>query len=188
MLRTPIPRRSRVAADCRRHRGSPCVGRGRGGYPDRRAPPPGGSTALSEICTVRSALVNVPVFSPHAAAGSKTSASAADSVRKMSWTTTTTSALFPAISPRPVGWPIRRRRRARGMSCCGDYPAEGLSNGSHTRGHKPRGCRRYREGRRRDQRRCGMNSWALVLAPWYITCSASGSPLRIAVVSSLICS
>ena len=46
-----------------------------------------------------------------------------------------------------------------------DYPADGDSNGSHTRGkHKPRRLRRY-ERLRRDQPRCGMNSWALVLAP-----------------------
>ena len=48
---------------------------------------PGGSTAFSERCTVRSALVKVPVFSPQAAAGRTTSASWAVSVRKMSWTT-----------------------------------------------------------------------------------------------------
>lgn len=36
---------------------------------------------------MRSALVKVPVFSAHAAAGNTTSASAAVSVRKMSWTT-----------------------------------------------------------------------------------------------------
>ena len=37
---------------------------------------------------MRSALVKVPVFSPHVAAGSTTSASSAVSVRKMSCTTT----------------------------------------------------------------------------------------------------
>ena len=49
---------------------------------------PGGSTALCERWTVRSTLVNVPVFSPQIAAGSTTSASSAVSVRKASWTTT----------------------------------------------------------------------------------------------------
>jgi hypothetical protein len=48
---------------------------------------PGGSTALSERWTVRSAFVYVPVFSPHRAAGSTTSASCAVSVRKASLTT-----------------------------------------------------------------------------------------------------
>jgi hypothetical protein len=42
---------------------------------------------LSEICTVRSAFVYVPVFSPHIDAGSTTSASCAVSVRKASLTT-----------------------------------------------------------------------------------------------------
>ena len=49
---------------------------------------PGGSTALSDRCTVRSALVNVPVRSPHVAAGRTTSASSAVSVMNRSWTTT----------------------------------------------------------------------------------------------------
>jgi len=48
---------------------------------------PGGSTAFSDKCTVRSTLVKVPVFSAHVAAGSTTSASCAVSVRKMSCTT-----------------------------------------------------------------------------------------------------
>src|SRR5215211_4066741 len=48
----------------------------------------GGSTAFSERCTVRSAFVKVPVFSPQVAAGNTTSAYCAVSVRKMSWTTT----------------------------------------------------------------------------------------------------
>ena len=48
---------------------------------------PGGSTAFSDRCTVRSALVKVPVFSPQVAAGRTTSASWAVSVRKRSWTT-----------------------------------------------------------------------------------------------------
>lgn len=37
---------------------------------------------------MRSALVKVPVFSPHVAAGRTTSANCAVSVGKMSWTTT----------------------------------------------------------------------------------------------------
>jgi hypothetical protein len=49
---------------------------------------PGGSTAFSEMCTVRSALVKVPVFSPQVAAGRTTSAYRAVSVKKMSCTTT----------------------------------------------------------------------------------------------------
>ncbi len=49
---------------------------------------PGGSTALSDRWTVRSALVRVPVFSPQVAAGSTTSASWAVSVRNRSWATT----------------------------------------------------------------------------------------------------
>jgi hypothetical protein len=52
---------------------------------------PGGSTARSERCTVRSALVNVPVFSPQIAVGRTTSAKRAVSVRKASWTTTNSS-------------------------------------------------------------------------------------------------
>src|SRR5215217_4614055 len=48
----------------------------------------GGSTAFSERCTVRSAFVKVPVFSPQVAAGRTTSAYWAVSVRKMSCTTT----------------------------------------------------------------------------------------------------
>jgi hypothetical protein len=52
---------------------------------------PGGSTTFSDRWTVRSALVKTPVFSPHVAAGSTTSASAAVSVRKRSCTTTNSS-------------------------------------------------------------------------------------------------
>jgi hypothetical protein len=48
---------------------------------------PGGSTALSETWTVRSAFVKVPSFSPQVAAGSTTSASEVVSVGKTSWTT-----------------------------------------------------------------------------------------------------
>ena len=48
---------------------------------------PGGSTAFSDRCTVRSTLVKVPVFSPQVAAGRTTSASCAVSDRKMSCTT-----------------------------------------------------------------------------------------------------
>ena len=50
---------------------------------------PGGSTARSERWTVRSWFVYVPVFSPHIAAGSTTSASSPVSVRNGSLTTTT---------------------------------------------------------------------------------------------------
>ncbi len=53
-------------------------------------------------CTVRSAQVNVPVFSPQVAAGSTTSASIAVSVMKMSWTTTNR-----------FSWARMRRMRAR---------------------------------------------------------------------------
>src|SRR3954469_10948391 len=49
---------------------------------------PGGSMARSERWTVRSWLVNVPVFSAHMAAGSTTSASRPVSVRKASLTPT----------------------------------------------------------------------------------------------------
>src|SRR3954453_12397334 len=52
---------------------------------------PGGSTALWLMCTVRSTLVNVPVFSPHMAQGRTTSASRAVSVMNASWTTTNSS-------------------------------------------------------------------------------------------------
>jgi hypothetical protein len=52
---------------------------------------PGGSIACSDRCTVRSAFVNVPVFSSCVAAGSTTSAIAAVSVRKRSCTTVKTS-------------------------------------------------------------------------------------------------
>jgi hypothetical protein len=64
---------------------------------------PGGSMAFSERCTVRSALVNVPVFSPAVAPGSTMSAYWAVSVRKRSWTTTKSSGL-------------RRIRRTRARS------------------------------------------------------------------------
>ena len=47
---------------------------------------PGGATACSERCTVRSWLVKVPVFSPHIAAGRTTSANAAVSERNGSET------------------------------------------------------------------------------------------------------
>jgi hypothetical protein len=52
---------------------------------------PGGSTAFSDRCTVRSAFVNVPSFSAQVAAGSTTSAKEAVSVGKMSCTTTNRS-------------------------------------------------------------------------------------------------
>lgn len=52
---------------------------------------PGGSTARSERCTVRSAFVNVPSFSPQIAAGSTTSASITVSLMKASCTTTNSS-------------------------------------------------------------------------------------------------
>ena len=48
---------------------------------------PGGSTAWRPICTVRSVLLTVPVFSGQALAGSTTSANQAVSVKKMSCTT-----------------------------------------------------------------------------------------------------
>src|SRR4029453_2278913 len=54
---------------------------------------PVGSTAFPLRCTVRSALVKVPSFSPQVAAGSTTSANSAVSVRKMSCTTTNSSSL-----------------------------------------------------------------------------------------------
>src|SRR4051794_41826163 len=49
---------------------------------------PGGSTALSDRCTVLLTFVYAPVFSPQPAAGRTTSASRAVSVRNASWTTT----------------------------------------------------------------------------------------------------
>ena len=48
---------------------------------------PGDGTAACRSWTLRSVFVNVPSFSAKLAAGSTTSASAAVSVRKMSWTT-----------------------------------------------------------------------------------------------------
>jgi hypothetical protein len=70
---------------------------------------PGGSTARSDRCTVRSALVNVPSFSPHVAAGSTTSASCAVSVRKRSCTTTKS---FSSLR-------IRRMRASSGSDTAG---------------------------------------------------------------------
>src|SRR3954453_2481257 len=49
---------------------------------------PGGSTAFCDRWIVRSALVKMPVFSPHVAAGRTTSAYSVVSFRYRSWTTT----------------------------------------------------------------------------------------------------
>ena len=75
----------------RRGRGSPSAARSRGRCRGRRAPRRAARRPCSQMCTVRSAFVNVPVFSPQVAAGSTTSASCAVSVRKRSWTTTNSS-------------------------------------------------------------------------------------------------
>jgi hypothetical protein len=73
---------------------------------------PGGSTAFSDRCTVRSALVKVPVFSPQVAAGRTTSASCAVSDRNRSWTTTNSRSWTK----------ISRIRRSSGSETAGLVP------------------------------------------------------------------
>ena len=74
----------------------------------------------------------------------------------------------PGAPQRPVGWRIRGGRPARGMpwrattrltaTQTGRIPVENMSPAGYG----------VTERLRRDQPRCGMNSWALVFAPWYI--------------------